>query len=511
MNALVKKLLAPRQIEYLFTSQDYIILETSFGVHHFAENSEDVEINKDVRLGFPELIGYEDVLEAIYKGTQSSFELKGIYRYSSRIDKHFYFDIYIVGNLENNEQQLMILFEDVTEVMLMKQELIQRANEANLLLTALAASKDYMDKVLQSMGDALIVTSQSGQIKSVNQATLDLFGEKDVHLIGKSLPHLTQEDELMCHARHAYILAQKIILKELEFCCHKSTGEEIWVEFSCSSIQTEVKNLYDFVYLGRDITERKREDLKIRGALAKEQELRQLKSRFFSMLYHEFNNPLNAISFGLQILQEDAFSMSLQQQTEYLRLMEKSTNNLLDLINDVRTISQAESGRLQHHPEWLNLESLCNFLIEEIKLTDNNQHAIFMAIYEENHGQKSPLSIRLKLDEKLMKHILNNLLFNAVKYSPVGSPVYLNICYKDQELILSVKDQGIGIPPEDRENLFESFYRAKNVGQVPGTGLGLSIVKLCIELQGGTISYESEEGLGTEFIVHLPIHEIKIL
>ncbi|MCZ0901910.1 PAS domain-containing protein, partial [Microcoleus sp. HI-ES] len=99
-------------------------------------------------------------------------------------------------------------------------------------------------------------------------------------------------------------MSHKELLKELEVICITKAGEEIWVEFSCSAIQTELQELYDFIYIGRDITERKQQEIEIRRSLAKEQELRQVKSRFFSMLAHEFGNPLNTILFATKILQD---------------------------------------------------------------------------------------------------------------------------------------------------------------------------------------------------------------
>jgi PAS domain S-box-containing protein len=506
MNSLLKKLLDPRQIEYLFTDENFTILETSFAAPRFAENIEDVRLGADVRDAFPELVGYEDMILSIYAGEQNNFELKEIFRNSS-YKNPFYFDLYIIENKEENSEkkQLMMLLEDVTEVMVMKQELLQSANEANLLLSALAASKDYIDKLLESMGDALLVTQQSGIIKAVNPATVYLLGYAEKELIGKSISQFIGEDELFCKARHHYILAQEIVLKELEFLCQKKQGEEIWVEFSCSAIQTGIKGLYDFVYLGRNITQRKQEELKIRQDLAKEKELRILKSRFFSMLSHEFSNPLNAVSFGLQMLGEESTITSEDDKQAYLELMEIATKNMTALLNDVRFISRAESGKLEFQPLPLNLPKFCFLLVEEIKLSTGVKDAIILSIV--GFSEAEYFDHKIELDEKLLRHILINLLVNAVKYSPEGGTISLTCFYENETIIFEVKDQGIGIAPEDQAQLFESFYRARNVGSIPGTGLGLSIVKQCVEIHGGSIHLESAIGVGTTFIVKIPIQE----
>lgn len=508
MNSLLKKLLAPRQIEYLFTDENFTILETSFAAPRFAENIEDVMPGADVRDAFPELVGYEDMILSIYAGEQNNFELKEIFRNSS-YKNPFYFDLYIIENKEENSEkkQLMMLLEDVTEVMVMKQELLQSANEANLLLSALAASKDYIDKLLESMGDALLVTQQSGIIKAVNPATLYLFGYAEKELIGKSISQFIGEDELFCPARHRYILAQDIVLKELEFLCHKKQGEEIWVEFSCSAIKTGIKGLYDFVYLGRNITQRKQEELKIRQDLAQEKELRILKSRFFSMLSHEFSNPLNAISFGVQMLVDENTIASDDDKQAYLELMEIATKSMTDLLDDVKLITRAESGRLQFQPLPLNLPKFCCLLVEEIKLSTGVKDDLVLSMVGFSDTEQEDFSQEIELDEKLLRHILINLLVNAVKYSPQGGTISLTCFYENETIIFEVKDQGIGIAPEDQAQLFESFYRGRNVGSIPGTGLGLSIVKQCVEIHGGSINVESAIGVGTTFIVKIPIQE----
>jgi signal transduction histidine kinase len=104
----------------------------------------------------------------------------------------------------------------------------------------------------------------------------------------------------------------------------------------------------------------------------------------------------------------------------------------------------------------------------------------------------------------LLRHILGNLLTNALKYSPAGSAVELQIFQEANELVLQVRDHGIGIPPEDMRRLFEPFYRASNVSNVNGTGLGLVIVKNSVEAHGGSLSVDSQVGIGTTFTVRLP-------
>ncbi|HLO51670.1 MAG TPA: PAS domain-containing sensor histidine kinase [Kamptonema sp.] len=508
MNPLLNKLLSPRQMEYLAINQDLMILETSFGVKRFADRPHEVKVGVDVRIGFPELIGSEDILMSVIIGQKLSFELKGVARFADN-NLPLYFDVYVFENRDEGDIQnrLIILFEDVTEKMVAKQALLQSANEANLLLSALAVSKDYIDKIIKSMGDALFVTTTAGTIKTINQSAQFLFGYSEAELIGQAISTITGEDKLLCQARHRYILSQGELSKDLELLCRKKTKDEIWVEFSCSSIQTEIPGLHDFVYIGRDITERKQQELEIRTALAKEQELREIKSRFFSMIAHEFGNPLNTVLVSTQILKEYNEEIAESEKIQYLNHINSASRHMVELLNDVRFISSAEAGKLEFKPAPLDLPKFCSALVEEIKVAVGKNHQIkFTQTLEPKGGIDSDRDQYLPLlDAKILRQILSNLLVNAIKYSLQGRTIYFDFYYGMEEAIFQIKDEGIGIPPADQAQLFESFYRAHNVGTVSGTGLGLAIVKECVNLHGGSIVFESEVGVGTTFRVAIPL------
>ncbi|MBE9183905.1 PAS domain S-box protein [Microcoleus sp. LEGE 07076] len=514
MNPLFRKLLGPRQTEYFVINHNFIIQEISAEVQHYADTPSDAIPGADARISFPELIGIENILMSILMGRRPSFELKGIARFADK-NRPLYFDMLAVEHEKEQDMpiNLLILIEDATEKMVMKQSLIQTANEANLLVSALAASKDYIDKVIRSMGDALLVTTTLGIIKTVNQSAQGLFGYSEAELIDHPLSKIVVEETLLYQARHRYILSQKEFLRELEVVCTTKAGEEIWVEFSCSAIQTELEGLYDFVYIGRDVTERKQQELEIRRSLAKEQELRQVKSRFFSMLAHEFGNPLNTVLFATQILKEYGDEITHAEKQEYLGHVKSASKHMAQLLDDVRLLSSAEAGKLQFNPAPVDLQNFCTELVESIKISYGKNHQINFIYRKPTSLAKKPDRDSEKtqhqpaLDPKLLRHILTNLLSNAVKYSPVDSNIYFQLNCNNEKATFKIKDAGIGIPIEDQEQLFESYYRAQNVGKIPGTGLGLSIVKQCVDLHGGQIEFSSETGLGTTFIVTIPFYK----
>ncbi|NEP13534.1 MAG: PAS domain S-box protein [Symploca sp. SIO2C1] len=261
MNALLNKLLsvlAPNRGEYVEIDRDFNIIDTSAGVQRFVDCPDDISKGQDIRLGFPELFGVEDILTEIIEGEQESFEIKGIARTPNN-DSPIYFDIHIINNLyeEPVEKKLIVIIEEVTERMTLEQSLIQRINETNLLSSALAASKDYVDKIISSMADALLVTKPSGIIKTVNQAAEDLFGYSEAELVGNSISMIIADNKLVNKANHAPFLLNEV-LNDVEAICQTKSGEKLAIAFSCSAIQTETEGLENFIYIGRDITERQR-------------------------------------------------------------------------------------------------------------------------------------------------------------------------------------------------------------------------------------------------------------
>ncbi len=180
------------QMEYLQINRDFHILDASEHVQRFADCPSEVMLLRDIRLGFPELIGVEDILIDILEGRQKYFELKSIARFS-RFSSPFYIDLYV----RNLDDKLIVFFEDATSRMVLQQKLIQKKREKNILLKKLAASQNYLENIIASMTDAMLVTTSSGKIKIVNKATLYLFGYDKAELVGKDISIIIHDEELL--------------------------------------------------------------------------------------------------------------------------------------------------------------------------------------------------------------------------------------------------------------------------------------------------------------------------
>ena len=168
-----------------------------------------------------------------------------------------------------------------------------------------------------------------------------------------------------------------------------------------------------------------------------------------------------------------------------------------ETLDDVLILTKGELTLQKLNLQLLNLQEFCRLLVAEIRVGSAANQEINFTI----QGQ----SKKAYFDENLLRHILTNLLTNAIKYSPLGTKVDFDLIFQDTNIIFKIKDAGIGIPLKDQSSLFESFRRASNVGKIPGTGLGLAIVKQSVDLHGGTIEVDSEVGIGTTFTVILPL------
>ncbi|GBD50915.1 response regulator [Microcystis aeruginosa NIES-298] len=231
--------------------------------------------------------------------------------------------------------------------------------------------------------------------------------------------------------------------------------------------------------------------------LEKAQELNQLKTEFVSMLSHDFRNPLNKILLSAGLLEESRDRLTKDQQVSYFRMIRSAIKDMDQLLTEVLLIGRADSGRLYCQFDPVDLLDYCQKLVESFTVKPEPQLAIIFQI----EGSLE----RGLWDINLIKHILTNLLGNALKYSPQGNPVEFKIIVESEQVVFKIIDRGIGIPSKDQEHLFKPFYRGSNVDNIQGTGLGLAIVGRCVEAHKGQIHLESEEGKGTKITVILPI------
>jgi len=249
-----------------------------------------------------------------------------------------------------------------------------------------------------------------------------------------------------------------------------------------------------------DISRRKQAEAELLKALAREKELSALKSSFVSMVSHEFRTPLGIILSSAEILQDYFEELPREDRQSQLESIRRNTKRMAELMEEVLVLSRFDAGRMDCKPAPLDLSGFFRRIVDELLSATNRACPIELSLASDL-GEGNA-------DERLLRHILSNLITNAVKYSTAGTPVGLMASRSGRELILQIKDEGIGIPEEDRQWLFNAFHRGRNVGDRPGSGLGLVIVNKSTQLHGGRIRVDSKVNEGTTITVSLPVFEI---
>ena len=188
-----------------------------------------------------------------------------------------------------------------------------------------------------------------------------------------------------------------------------------------------------------------------------------------------------------------------EEKKDYLDRIVKTVDFMKDLIENVIFIGKTDTSKLSTNPTVINLAEFCRGLINDFQLTLNTKRII-------NFNYKSGAS-KINIDSKLLKHVLINLISNAIKYSPDDKPVDFEVSADNSHLLFTIRDYGIGIPDDEQAHIFELFYRGRNVGNVSGTGLGMSVVQRSIETLEGSIEFYSKVNLGTTFRISIPIND----
>lgn len=359
----------------------------------------------------------------------------------------------------------------------------------------------------------IIIVDSVGTIVLANQFALQQFGYRDEEIIGQKIEklipqrfkakHETHRDRYHNHNPHSRPMGTG-----LDLYAAKKDGTEFPVEVSLSTYTTP-EGRFTIAFVS-DITIRKESQdalvklnaaleekvkertLSLEEALEKEKELNELKSRFVSMASHEFRTPLSTILSSAYLVSKYVESEEQPKRDKHIQRIISSVNMLTDILNDFLSVGKIEEGKIQVRIFDVDIpETVSSLLNELFHILKKGQK-----INYKHDGNNITL-----IDAALLKHILMNLVSNAIKFSPEGSTISVTTNVAQNEFVLSVKDEGVGISEEDQQHLFQRFFRGANVTNIQGTGLGLHIVSKYAELMNGDITYETALNKGTKFII----------
>ncbi|MBW4550505.1 MAG: PAS domain S-box protein [Aphanocapsa sp. GSE-SYN-MK-11-07L] len=395
--------------------------------------------------------------------------------------------------LQQAHDQLELRVEQRTaELSAANQQLQNEIEERQRAEAALQGSFATNRALLNAIPDWIFRITEAGTIVNCKASHLNLLPLTTDEFLGKTLDQVLPPDvaEPMIGC-----VVQALLTGEVQIFEYQLLLQGRPLDFEA---RIAVSAEWEVMAIIRDITERKRVETDIRKALEKEKELSELKTRFVAMASHEFRTPLATILSSAQLLEHYGHKWGDEKQLGHLHRIQAAVRHMAELMNDVLLLGKAEAGKLEFQPRLLDLVQFCQEMITAIQL-NTPDCTIEFRIYGEY--------LKVWIDEKLLRHILENLLSNAIKYSPQCGIVNFNLIYQLGQVIFRIQDLGIGIPEADLAQLFNSFTRATNVGNISGTGLGLVIVKKAVDLHGGTISVESQVGVGTTFTVTIPYHQ----
>lgn len=230
--------------------------------------------------------------------------------------------------------------------------------------------------------------------------------------------------------------------------------------------------------------------------LRKEQEQREIKARLIAMFSHDFRNPLTGIFSSNSLLRDYGDRMDPERRLMHMNRIDNLVRLLIQMLDDLLVSAQMESGSFEYKPSLVEMDDFLRTLIDEFQTLYGESRRIVLDCHSSDY---------ITADPQLLRHIMANLISNAVKYSSAGTEIRVTAARQDLNYVISVQDHGIGIPEADQALLFDAFQRGSNVNSISGTGLGLAIVKQAVELHGGSVSVESAVGHGTTMTITIPV------
>lgn len=340
-----------------------------------------------------------------------------------------------------------------------------------------------LDSVLEHMTDGVIATDRRGSINIINTAALQMTGIDDSTVaMGQSILEVLQ-------------ISDRYNLREL-----LDNQEELLLDFSTDERQLIIRAYFSLIQRAsgfisglvivlHDVTEQQRIELERR--------------QFVSNVSHELRTPLTSVKSYVDALQEGAID-DPEVARNFLAVAQDETTRMIHMINDLLELSRMDSGTMKLETEYVNVGELFNYILNrfDMIIANDDKPEKYYTIKREI----PKVQIWVELDTSKFTQVIDNIMNNAIKYSPDGGVVTARMIDNQKEVVLSITDQGLGIPKKDLGHIFDRFFRvdkARSRAQ-GGTGLGLAISKEIIERFGGRIWVESAEGRGSTFSISLP-------
>lgn len=354
------------------------------------------------------------------------------------------------------------------------------------------SEEEILQLFLDQSEDILVLTNSGMEIEYVSQSLERLFEIPITNAIGKRI------NEVMENFPSLPLMKpdQKMVIPVIT----PKTKRKFLIEFQFKPLYTSSGKIQAIFAIGRNVTDREISLKKFKDTAFKEKELNQLKSRFVSMASHEFRTPLATIlssALLIDLLLQKEFGPEIKAKIiNHVEKIVAQTNRLTDITSDVLLLERSIQQEMKIQVKKIQISKFVRDLVDTIN------HENFERRIVKFFGPE--IDKTAQTDPSLLIHILRNLILNALKYSEGALEPEVHLQFQGSYFEIMIKDYGLGIPKEDQEHIFGSFYRAKNVGNIKGTGLGLNIVKELTKKLNGEIWFTSKLGMGSDFYVSFP-------
>ena len=345
--------------------------------------------------------------------------------------------------------------------------------------------KERIDNIVHNMGEGMLAVGPDGKILMANTTAEEILGitKND---IGRPIKEVVKDEHLLTLMKNMSPDKEGILKKDIELYSKSEDTKKI-LSTSSAVIEDANGNTMGMVTILNDIT--------------KQREIEKLKQDFLTGVSHDLRTPLVAMGKSVSMLLGKNSGEVSKIQGEFLSIIDRNLKRLTILINDLLDLSKLEAGRMKINPLPSSIEKTIDESIQSLKIWARTKSI--------NLQKKIPAGIReIYFDPNRIIQVLNNLLSNAIKFTPNGGEIAVEVEMDKEksELIVTVQDSGVGIPPEDLDKVFEKFYQVEDSASsgTGGTGIGLAIVKQIVELHGGKVWVESQKGKGTRFSFTLP-------
>lgn len=425
---------------------------------------------------------------------EATMYLNTVYRFRYG-NSYLWLDNYFIKyyNIEKQETEITHMFFDITQRIQSEQELVLNKSRLDLLIEMLPAAITRTTFQHDGTSYTTILNNRGKELFGNYFLSMEYQYTPERYIHPDDLPHVSK---LFKEWFDNTNLKEPI---RTEYRFRETPDTYRWLENFCVKYRDTETGLLEMTQMIFDITERKNIEEELQEAYNRERTLNALKVRFVNTVSHEFRTPLTGILINAQLLRNYSNRISKEEQDIILKKIEQRVQELTELMDDFIKQSSVDTIAGLYSPVTIDIHEFTNKFVQKSlpKISDNYPSHHFALSLQEKYPE-------FAADVRLLEYICINLISNAYKYSTSGSNILLSIVSDSSNIILTIEDNGIGIPEEDLPNVFEPFYRGSNTHEIHGTGLGLSIVRDFVELHQGSIHVESKQHEFTKFTVILP-------